>query len=455
MKEGLGTMKNHSANAYTKPALLGEADALRFVSAPRATRVFARMLMGGALLIALALMVVPWQQNSPGKGRVSAYTPVERQQNIEAPIEGRLAKWYVQEGTQVREGDAIADIVDNDPEIMQRLEREKEALEERIMAAKNRFSAVDERILSLRLSQTAAVAAADARVRMARDRVRSAEQGLEAAEAAKKAAELNFERQEGLFEKGLSSKRTFELSELEKARTQVEVERARASLSAAKSEVAAMQSDLSRAQNDTSAGINDATASRASAQSEIASAKVELARIEVRLARQSTQAIKAPRNGTILRVQARQGTEMVKAGDVLAILVPDTQERAVEMWIDGNDINLVRPGRKVRLQFEGWPAIQASGWPTLAVGTFGGRVAFVDASDDGKGKFRVMVVPSGEEAWPQASMLRQGTRANGWILLDRVSLAYELWRQLNGFPPEWSEGGEKDEKSEKDSKKGG
>lgn len=445
---------SQNATPYAKPALLGEADVLRFVSAPRATRVFARMMLGGILLIVLALVVVPWQQNSPGKGRVSAYTPVERQQSIEAPIEGRLAKWYVQEGSQVKEGDPIADIVDNDPEIMQRFEREKEALEERVMAAKSRFSAVDERIASLKLSQTAAISAADARVRMARDRVRAAEQGLEAAEAAEKTAALNFERQQGLFDKGLASKRTFELAELEKARTQVEVERQRAALSASKSDVAAMQSDLARVQNDTSAGINDATATRAAAQSEIASAKVEIARIEVRLARQSTQAIKAPRDGAILRVQARQGTEMVKSGDVLAILVPDTQERAVEMWIDGNDVNLVRPGRKVRLQFEGWPAVQASGWPTLAVGTFGGRVAFVDASDDGKGKFRVMVVPNGEEPWPHPSMLRQGTRANGWILLDQVSLGYELWRQLNGFPPEWSETADDGSKGDKDTKKG-
>jgi hypothetical protein len=24
---------------------------------------------------------------------------------------------------------------------------------------------------------------------------------------------------------------------------------------------------------------------------------------------------------------------------------------------------------------------------------------------------------------------------SGWILLDRVRLGYELWRQFNGFPP--------------------
>jgi len=26
-------------------------------------------------------------------------------------------------------------------------------------------------------------------------------------------------------------------------------------------------------------------------------------------------------------------------------------------------------------------------------------------------------------------------RANGWVLLNQVTLGFELWRKLNGFPP--------------------
>ena len=129
---------------------------------------------------------------------------------------------------------------------------------------------------------------------------------------------------------------------------------------------------------------------------------------------------------------------MVKAGDALAVLVPDTESRAVELWIDGNDIPLIAEGGKVRLQFEGWPAVQFTGWPSVAVGTFGGRVALVDATDDGTGKFRVLVVPEAGEPWPSGRFLRQGTQANGWVLLQRVSLGYELWRRFNGFPPSMS-----------------
>jgi hypothetical protein len=107
-----------------------------------------------------------------------------------------------------------------------------------------------------------------------------------------------------------------------------------------------------------------------------------------------------------------------------------------ELFIDGNDLTLVRKGDKARLQLEGWPAVQFVGWPSVAVGTFGGRVYLVDPTTNDKGQFRVLVEPDPDDApWPDQEYLRQGVRAQGWILLNRVSIGWELWRQLNGFPP--------------------
>jgi hypothetical protein len=172
------------------------------------------------------------------------------------------------------------------------------------------------------------------------------------------------------------------------------------------------------------------------AEAEVASASAELARIEVRMARQAAQSVVAPREGVVFRIVTNgQVGEIVKTGDVLAVIVPDTTERAVELWVSGNDLPLVRPGARARLQFEGWPALQFSGWPAVAVGTFPGRVSVVDASDNGNGQFRVLVVPDVPSGWPSPEYLRQGVRVEGWVQLGRVRLGYELWRQFNGFPP--------------------
>ena len=153
--------------------------------------------------------------------------------------------------------------------------------------------------------------------------------------------------------------------------------------------------------------------------------------------------IRAPRAGRIQQWFGLEGSDTVKEGDQLFVIVPDTDQLSVEMKVSGNDMPLVKEGDRVRLQFEGWPAVQFVGWPSVAVGTFGGKVNRIFPTDDGKGNFRVVVTPDNhfarEDGWPDDRFLRQGVRANGWVLLQRVPLGYEVWRQLNGFPPAISE----------------
>lgn len=421
-------------NAASRRTFSGSAmDLVPPVSAPRT---LARVLLAAFALLVLLLALTPWQQTAPASGRVVAYAPDERQQNLEAPIEGRVLRWYVREGSVVEAGDPIVDLSDNDPEILTRLRSERDAIEARLDAARARAHALEARIGALEDSGSSAIAAAESRVLMAGQRVAAAEQAVTLAQAALAAAELNVERQSSLAAAGLTSRRQLELTELERTRSRTELERARVALTAAKAERAALTSDRSKLDTDADAGIEDARASQAAAEAEVANASAELARVEVRLARQSAQSVVAPRSGSVFRVIANGHTgEIVKAGDVLATLVPETSERAVELWVSGNDLPLVREGADVRLQFEGWPAAQFSGWPAVAVGTFGGRVSLLDAADDGAGKFRVLVVPPPDAAWPAPIYLRQGVRALGWIQLGRVRLGYELWRQLNGFPP--------------------
>lgn len=405
------------------------------VQTPRSLRVLARLLAVVFTLMVIALAFVPWQQSVDGIGRVVAFAPVERQQELDAPIEGRVTRWYVREGSVVKKGDLLLELSDNDPDILTRLEEERRALIARKDAAVSRGSSIQSRQKALGSSRTAGMSAADSRVTMARERTRAAGQLVEAARAAMETAQLNIERQKQLVAQGLTSQRTLELSQLESVKTATEVERALATLQAAQDEAIALQSDRSRVEHDLTAAIDDARASEASALAEEATAAAELARLEVRLARQSTMELKAPIDGTVLRLLTAQGNSFVKAGDGLLVLVPDTTERAVELWIAGNDMPLVSEGRPVRLQFEGWPAVQFTGWPSVAVGTFGARVALIDATDDGAGRFRILVRPEPGEPWPSTLYLRQGVRVNGWVLLDSVKLGYELWRRFNGFPP--------------------
>jgi hypothetical protein len=187
--------------------------------------------------------------------------------------------------------------------------------------------------------------------------------------------------------------------------------------------------------------------------SEVATAERDLSAIDIQINQNLRQVVESPRDGIVLNVAATDGTYL-RPGSLICVIIPETDSRFVEIMVDGNDMPLIQPrkdgqpGSPVRLAFEGWPAVQMIGWPQLAIGTFGGEVVFVDATDDGSGKFRVVVGPADDivdrgdgkgpvtVGWPDKDRwLRQGARANGWVMLNQVPLWFELWRQINGFPP--------------------
>ncbi|MCW1431896.1 HlyD family secretion protein [Novosphingobium sp. JCM 18896] len=179
----------------------------------------------------------------------------------------------------------------------------------------------------------------------------------------------------------------------------------------------------------------------ADAAAKLAESRAKLNRIDVQVSRQSAQLVRAPRDGRIQNVNAAAGGALVSAGTVLAVVAPERVERAVELYIDGRDVALVRTGQAVRLEFEGWPAIQFSGWPSVAQGLFDGRVRGLDPTPGANGLFRVLIEPMpGKPAWPDRRFARLGAKVRGWIQMETVSVGYELWRQLNDFPLSFGEG---------------
>lgn len=440
---------------------------LRLARSSRIARRIGKLL---AILLALsvvAAMFAPWQQSVTGRGSVIAYAPLERQMIVEAPIKGRIVNWGegIVENAHVKKGQLIVEIQDVDPNYLTRLQ-EQEASGRRQLAAANEsleagvrhveaamasIEPFEAQLRAYRTVREEIVAAADEYVKTAQQKVEAEKRALEEATAGLTQAEADFLRQKRLFEKEIESELKFQLAEQKYRAAKAKVGKAEAYIEAAKNELEAKRREREakerKAQVDieyAQASLNKANADVAKAQSEVAKARSEVTKAEQSLAKLKTtvaqfeegQAIRAPRDGFILQLLANQGGEMVKAGDPLCAIVPDTSDRAVQIWLDGNDAPLVEPGRHVRLQFEGWPAVQFAGWPSVAVGTFGGEVISVDSTDNGKGQFRVLVGhASDDSAWPSERFLRQGVLANGWVLLDEVGLGYEMWRRLNGFPP--------------------
>lgn len=328
----------------TSEAFHQEFSSVKSVHSPKNSKGLIRNFSLAILVLLLGLALTPWQQFSRGSGRVLAYNPNDRVQQVTATVSGIVEEWLIRDGQTIKKGDPIVRIVDNDPDFLYRLETQRDA----------------------------AVAK------------------FEAAKEASDTGRLNFHRQEQLVKEGLSSPKEFESSKIKYKKLR----------------------------------------------SEEASAAAALAKAEVEVSRQQQQVITAPRDGQILRILKGSGTTNVKVGEPLVEFVPTTDDHSVELFIDGNDLPLIFPGRHVRLQFEGWPAIQFSGWPSVAIGSFGGIVSVVDPSVARDGNFRILIKPDPEDpnSWPEDDILRQGTRVVGIVILDEVSIGYELWRQINGFP---------------------
>lgn len=426
-------MKSHHDTEYFSASPLIHLP--HAVTLPLTQRI-ARSLVWLFLLLSVFLLITPWQQNIRGMGRVVAYLPADRQQNISAPVEGRITKWSVKEGTYVTKGQVIAELSDNDPLILERLENEQQALLDRQKAVNNRVATFREQLKMSELARPQALSAAQSRITMATQRQKAAEQGVLASNAAAKTAQLNLARHSQLQGKGLSSNRTLELSQLEAAQRNAEVARSQATLQSAVSEIAALKADFRKLSADTSASIEKNRADLNKAMEDQNYVQADLLKLQTRVARQQNLTVTAPRDGTILRLLANPNAELMKGGQAIAILIPHTIERAVELWVDGNDLPLIVTGSRVRLQFEGYPSIQFGGWPEFSMGSFAGKVALIDSTDDSKGHFRILVTPDPEDiGWPEERFLRQGVRTNGWVLLGQVTLGYELWRIFNNFPP--------------------
>lgn len=386
-------------------------------------------ILSGLLLAAFLVLFLPWQQNVQGSGTVTALRPSERPQVVPSLIAGRIDAWYVAEGEFVRRGTllvTISEIKDAflDPETVRRTSEQVAAKEGAIAAKRAKVHALGQQIEALTTGRALTLD-------KARNAVSRYEAGVAAAELDSTVAARQLERNQELFRDGLKSRADLEAYQIKAQATQAKLAEARQFLENARIELSSVAADYAEKiakatseQRSTDAEVNDGVADIAKLRSTLASLRV----------RSAMYRIVAPQDGFVVRAVRAGIGETLKEGDAVVTIMPANPQLAVELYVRPMDVPLLRIGRKVRLQFDGWPALQFSGWPSVAVGTFGGEVRVIDYVNSSDGRYRVLVAPdTTDEPWPRE--LRVGSGVLGWAMLDEVPVWFELWRQLNGFPP--------------------
>lgn len=395
---------------------------------PARSRTVVRWLGGLTLAFVLA-MFLPWQQNVQGEGIVTARNPQDRPQVVPTVIAGRIVKWYVQEGEVVTAGQPLLEIAEVkekylDPETVTRLGEQVTGKRNAVAQKGAKVAAMEDLIRALEQNRALAISQAENKVALYRAAV-------EAARADSLVAADQLGRMEKLAEDGLlsvNSRQGFILK----------AQQAFAKLVEKRQELANAELEVDSKRAEYAEKIAKARADRDATRAEIGEGQAEVAKLRNEFnateIRNGLYVIKAPQAGRVARATRAGVGDVLKDGEAVVTLVPAAPSAAVELYVKPMDVPLLRAGREVRLQFDGWPALQFAGWPNTMVGTFGGVVSVIDPVDSKGGKFRVLVTPKpGERPWPE--QLRMGSPVYGWALLDNVRVWFEIWRQLNGFPP--------------------
>lgn len=414
----------------------------------------------GVLFALIAALFLPWTQNVRARGMVTTPRQEQRTQELNAIIGGRIVKWYVKEGDLVHKGDTILQLAEVkvdylDPDLVPRTKEQLEAKKTALGNYKGKIQTIDQQVNYLREALQLKIRELENKILQQKAKISSDSMDMLAATKDYGFKQEQYRRQKVMYDSGVVS-----LISLEQRNQAVQdglAKKTSAEIKYANSnqELHRLQLELNGERQQYLEKLAKATGEKFVAESQVATGIGEIAKLENLYTsydiRNQLYYVVAPQDGQVIQAMKAGINETVKEGEKLVQIVPVYQQLAVELFIKPVDLPLVSPGQRVSFVFDGFPAIVFSGWPQSSFGTFYGRISVVESAVGANGLFRVLVVEdTSEKSWPQA--LRQGTGAMGIALLKDVPVWYELWRNINGFPPDYYLPEEQNKKSKDPSK---
>ncbi|MBU2884851.1 HlyD family secretion protein [Gilvimarinus agarilyticus] len=437
-------MLNISHNSIDRDEILKNQSSYQEVMRTKASRTLVRLL-SVLFFLGFVMLFLPWTQSIRARGTLTTLRPENREQEIHSVISGRVEKWFVREGQFVAKGDTIIFISEMkseylDPDLIEKSKNQTNAKEASITSYKSKAEALRNQIDALENNQKLKLKQAKNYLSQQRLKVNSDSIEYETAIINLDIAQKQFARQEKLYEQGLKS-----LTELEQRRQKLqEAVNKKTSYQnkwfTSQNELINAQLNINTIQGEFQEKIAKAQSDLMSAVSMSLEAESDYNKLSIQQSNYTQRSgfyyIKAPQDGYVTRAITTGIGETVKEGDPIFSFIPSDYDLALQMYIRPIDLPLVEEGRKVQIQFDGWPALVFSGWPNLSFGTYTGRVVAYDKAATANGEFRVLVSPDPDSPeWPQ--LLRIGSGAYGISLLKNVPIWYEMWRNLNGFPPDF------------------
>ena len=401
------------------------------------------------LILTLALIFLPWTQNIRSKGNITSIYQEQKPQKIYSPIAGKISRWWVREGDTVRAGDTLAKITEIkgeylDPNLIPRTQEQLTAKEGSLRYYEQKVLATNDQIQNLRRSLTLKQNQVDNKIKQLQQKITGERAELEAAQNDYNLSKDQFERNQKMYREGLISQTQYQQRSVAMQNSLAKKTTAENKVNQTLQDIANAQIELRGVDQEYSEKINKAEGERFQSLGQVETNKGDIAKLENLVTnytiRNGMYYIIAPQSGQIIKATKSGLGEIIKEGEDLLTIVPDNNNIAVEIFVRPVDLPLVVRGEEVRLIFDGYPVILfAGGWPNQSFGTFPGKIRAVENTINDEGLFRVIVEedPKGKR-WPK--QLRIGSGAQGIALLNDVPVWYELWRNINGFPPDYYRG---------------
>jgi len=437
-------MLNISNNQLHKKVDLNQFKSGQTIFTKQYYKTFNKLLILFAIILIIVLFL-PWTQNISANGLVTTLTVDQRPQAIQSQIPGRIEQWFVREGDYVKKGDTILRISEIkseyfDNQLIERTNQQITAKSSSVNAYKFKVEALNRQIAALKVEQNLKLTQTKNKLLQAKLKVKSDSIDFEASKTAIQIAQRQFTRTETLQKEGLKALKDVEEKRLKLQETQAKLISKENKLLASKNEVINAQVEISRTKVSYTDKISKAESDKFTAQSSGFDAEAQVSKLENSNSnyrvRNSLLYITAPQNGYINKAIKGGIGGTFKEGEELVGIMPAKYDLAVETFVRPIDLPLLHIDEKVRVQFDGWPAIVFSGWPNVSYGTYGAKVVAIENFISSNGKYRILLAPDEtDQTWPDA--IRVGSGAKTMALLEDVPIWFELWRQLNSFPPNY------------------
>jgi multidrug resistance efflux pump len=391
------------------------------------------------------IMFLPWTQNIKTQGNVSTLYQEQRPQKLNSPIPGRIIKWYVKNGDVVKKGDTIlqiSEIKDDylDPLLVERTQEQVQAKKGVREYYNAKISTTENQIAAITAAKDLKLNQIKIKIAQLQNKLKAEQAELTAVNNELKIAQDQLNRQNKMYEEGLVS-----LTQLQQRN--VSYQNALAKKTSAENKLAQTQQEIAAQNIEQNAVIQEYTeklskteGDRFQSMGQVAGSTGDIAKLENQVAtykvRKGLYYILATQDGQITQLTKAGIGEIVKDAETIGIIVPKKIDYIAEIYVKPVDLPLIRENQKVMLTFDGFPAIVFSGWPNSSYGTFSGKIIAIENSISDNGLFKAIVAEDKtQKRWPPN--MKIGTGASGIAILNDVPIWYEIWRNINGFPPDY------------------